>query len=82
MPIKLPKDTEKHLVASIKRFANDELDTDMGDLKAGFLLDFFLREAGPSIYNQAIAEAQAFLLDKAEDLPAARHEKEFGYYMR
>lgn len=80
MPIKLPKETEKALVASIKRFAHAELELDWGDLKAGLLLDYVLREVGPSIYNQAIADAQRYFAEKAEDLPGVRQEKEFGYW--
>lgn len=80
MPIKLPKETEKVLVASLKRFAREELELDWGDLKAGLVLDYVLREVGPSIYNQAIADAQGYFAEKAEDLPSARHEKEFGYW--
>ncbi|MEK6976761.1 MAG: DUF2164 domain-containing protein [Candidatus Thermoplasmatota archaeon] len=81
MPIKLSKETEKVLVASIKRFAKEELDLDIGDLKAGFILDFALREVGPTVYNQAIDDAARFMAEKVEDLPG-RHEKEFGYWKR
>jgi len=58
MAITLTPDTTKRLHGSIKRFAAEHLDEEMGDLKANLLLDFVLKEIGPSIYNTAIADAQ------------------------
>lgn len=81
VPIRLAKDTEKALVASIKRFAAEELDLDVGDLKAALVLDFILREVGPSIHNAALDEAARYFAEKVEDLPG-RHQKEFGYFAR
>lgn len=80
MPITFPKETEAQLLASIKRFAAEELDLDVGHLRASLLLDFFVKEIGPSIHNAALDEAQRFMAEKAEDLPNARHEPEFGYW--
>jgi uncharacterized protein (DUF2164 family) len=82
MTIKLQKDTEKYLVGSIKRFFEQNLDTDIGDLKAGMVLDFCIREIGPSIYNQAIADAQEYFQEKAADLAGSRFEAEFDYWKK
>jgi uncharacterized protein (DUF2164 family) len=57
MTLKLTDDTERHLVESIKRFFDEEMDEPVGDLKALRVLDFCLREIAPSVYNQAIADA-------------------------
>jgi uncharacterized protein (DUF2164 family) len=80
--IKLEKDTENHLIDSIKRFFCEEMDDDIGDLKAMRVLDFCLSEIGPSIYNQAIADAQSFFQDKALDLGAVRYEPERDFWRR
>jgi len=82
MTIKLQKDIEKHLLGSIKRFFEQNLDTDIGDLKAATVLDFCVREIGPSIYNQAIADAQEYFQEKAADLAAARFAAEFDYWKK
>jgi len=82
MPIKLQKETERYLLGSIKRFVAENMDEDIGDLKASLLLEFCLREIGPSIYNQAMADAQQYIQDKAADLPAARYEAEFDYWKK
>lgn len=82
MAIKLHDDAEKQLTGSIQRFFAQELDEDIGDLKAMLVLDFCLREIGPSIYNQAIADAQAFFQEKSLDLGAARYEPEFAFWQK
>jgi uncharacterized protein (DUF2164 family) len=82
MAIKLQKDTEKYLVGSIKRFFEQNLDTDIGDLKAVMVLDFCIREIGPSIYNRAIADAQEYFQEKAADLAGSRFETEFDYWTK
>lgn len=82
MPITLEPDIEKHLISSIKRFFAEELDDDIGDLKALLVLDFCLREIGPGIYNQAIVDAQAFFQEKSLDLGAARYEPEFAFWRK
>ena len=52
----------------------------MGDLKANLLLDFVLKEIGPSIYNTAIADAQTYFQGRVADLEGVCHEKEFTYW--
>jgi uncharacterized protein (DUF2164 family) len=54
----------------------------IGDLKARLLLDFCLRELGPSVYNQAIADAQAHMQDKVAELDGSCHEVEFAYWKK
>ena len=78
----LSPDATKRLVASIKRYAAENLDEEIGDLKAGLLLDYCLKEIGPSIYNQAIADAQAYFTGRVADLEGVCHEPEFGFSAR
>lgn len=80
MSITLHPDTSRQLQASIKRYFAEHLDEDIGNLKAGMLLDFCLREVGPVIYNRAIADAQAFLEARVADLEGVCHEEEFTYW--
>lgn len=80
MAIQLKPDTTRQLQASIKRFAAEHLDDEIGDLKAMLLLEFFLKEIGPSVYNQAIADAQKYFQERALDLEGVCYEKEFGYW--
>jgi len=60
MTIELQKETHDQLVRSIKRYFAENTESEIGDLKAAMLLEFCVKEIGPSIYNQAIADAQTF----------------------
>ena len=80
MAITLSSDTKQQLRASIKRYVAENLDQDIGDLKADALLDYFLKEIGPSVYNQAIADAQQYFQARAIDLEGVCFEREFGYW--
>lgn len=79
-PIKLPVETEHRSVASIKRFFEEHMDEDIGDLKAKLLLDFFLDEIGPSVYNGAVHDAQAIMQERVVDLDGVCYHDEFGYW--
>jgi len=80
MTITLSDDARKHSVASIKRYFLEELDQDIGELKAGLVLDFFLKEIAPTIYNGAIADAQTYLRDRLVDLEGACSAPEFSFW--
>ena len=80
MPIDLDPDARQQALASIKRFLAEELDLDVGDLKAGVVLQFVLEELAPVAYNRGVTDAQRFFQDRAVDLEGACHEKEFGYW--
>ena len=80
MAITLAPDVTKQLLASIKRYVAENLDQDIGDLKAGMLLDYVLKEIAPTVYNQAITDAQAYFQGRVADLDGVCFEKEFGYW--
>lgn len=82
MSISLAKETEKHLTSSIKRFFVEEMDDGIGDLKAMRLLEFFIREIGPNIYNQAIANAQGYIQEKASDPGDLYYQDEFDFWKK
>ncbi len=80
MPITLEPDEKKQAIASIRRYFTESWEQDVGDLKAGLLLDYFLQEIGPSVYNRAIGDAQVFFRDRVVDLEGTCYEKEFGFW--
>jgi uncharacterized protein (DUF2164 family) len=80
--IELNPEQKRRVVASIKTFAAQELDQDLGDLKAGLVLEFVLKEIAPSIYNQAIADAQAYVRDRVADLEGVCYHAEFAYWQK
>jgi uncharacterized protein (DUF2164 family) len=80
--ITLPPDTARRLKASIKQYFAEHHDEEIGDLKAEMLLDFCLREVAPSVYNKAIADAQAFMQGRVADLEGVCYEPEFAYWQK
>jgi uncharacterized protein (DUF2164 family) len=80
MAITLSPDARKQALASIKQYATENLDQELGDLQAGLLLDYVLKEIAPSIYNRAIHDAQTYLQDRVADLEGVCFEREFGYW--
>lgn len=80
MTITLSEDAQRLAIASLKRYVAEELEQDVGDLKAGLLLEFILKEIAPSVYNAAIADAQTFLRDRVADLEGACTVPEFAYW--
>jgi uncharacterized protein (DUF2164 family) len=82
MPIELPKESRAAAVKSIERYFRDELDERIGNIQAGALLNFFLAEIGPSVYNKAVADAQERMQMRAAELDIECHEDEFGYWQK
>ena len=80
MAIVLPKEIRDRLIASIKRYFEDALDHEIGDLKASLLLDYVLKEIGPSVYNQAISDAQARMGEMVDEIDSTCYEPELGYW--
>jgi len=80
LAISLTKEAKKQAIQSIKKYIAENFEEEIGDLKADLLLDFFLKEIGPTIYNHAISDAQAYLQDKVVDLDGSCYETEFGYW--
>jgi len=80
MPVTLSDDAADQARASIRRYAAEHLDQEIGELQARLLLEFFLKEIAPSVYNAAIADAQTYLRDRVADLEGACYAPEFGYW--
>ncbi len=82
MAITLSPETRRRVIDSIKRYFDEELDQEIGELRAGFVLDFLLKEVGPSIHNSAIVDAQARMQERVSELDESCFEPEFCYWQR
>jgi uncharacterized protein (DUF2164 family) len=82
MNLELPKQTRTAAIASIQRYFEENLPEPIGELPAGLLLNFFLEEIGPVIYNQAISDAQTRLQQRVADLNGELFADEFQYWPR
>jgi uncharacterized protein (DUF2164 family) len=82
MPIELPREERAQAIASIERYFNEELDQRIGNIGAGALLNFFLEEIGPLVYNQTVAQVQERLQARMQELDIEFHEDAFQYWRR
>ena len=68
MNLELTKQARAAAVGSVQRYFEENFPEPIGNLPAGSLLDFFIEEIGPVIYNKAIADAQARMQQHVVDL--------------
>jgi uncharacterized protein (DUF2164 family) len=74
MRIQLTDERRERMLRSIKKYFAETLDQELGDLAAERLLEFFVKELGAPVYNQAIQDARKFLLEKLDDLEGEFYE--------
>lgn len=74
--IKFSKDETEVLTRKIQLYFNDELDQEIGQFPAQFLLEFFTEEIGPYYYNRGLLDAQTVLEARVEGVTEAIYELE------
>jgi len=74
--IKISDDRKTALLGLLTEFYAEIFDEELSAYRAERLLNFFVKQLGPSIYNQAIADARAFMFEKLEDLDVEFYEPE------
>ncbi len=74
--IKFSKNEKDILIDKIQTYFQDELDRDLGQFEADFLLDFFAKEMGSFFYNQGLRDAQSVLEERLETINDAIYEIE------
>ncbi len=82
MKIELTKQAHASAIGSIRRYFEENFSEPIGELPAGSLLNFFVEEVGPVIYNQAIADAQTRLGQRVTDLNGELYLDEFQFWNR
>jgi len=80
MSIELRDDVRRQALASIQRYFEEKLELGCGELQARLLLDFFLEELAPTVYNEAVKDAQKYFQEHVADLEASCFEIEFTYW--
>jgi uncharacterized protein (DUF2164 family) len=78
--IELSKQTRADAITSIQRYFEENMPEPVGNLAARLLLNYFLEEIGPAIYNQAIADAQTRIQQRLSDLEGELFAPEFQYW--
>jgi uncharacterized protein (DUF2164 family) len=74
--IRLSDDRRQQLLTALKSYFAAEFDDPLSDFRAEGLLDFFVRELGPPIYNQGVRDAAAYVQAKLTDIEGDVYERE------
>ncbi len=64
------------IIAKIQSYFEQQLDQDIGQFDAEFLLDFFSDKIGPYYYNQGLQDAQAVIQNSLLNIGEAIEEIE------
>ena len=65
------KQEKDAIIRKIQEYFSAELEQEIGQFDAGFLLDFFADEIGPHFYNKGIHDAQAILQKRIDEIVEA-----------
>ncbi len=72
----LPKDAREAAAKALSRYLKDELDLEVTGFDAVFLTDFVTETLGPFFYNQGLADAQAILSKKLDEIGESIYQLE------
>ena len=74
--IKFNQDEKATLVQKIKLYFSEELDQQIGQFDAEFLIDFISEEMGAYYYNRGVQDAQQALSRKIDEISDALYDLE------
>lgn len=82
MSLELNKTEYAEALASLQKYAEQNLEEPLGNLAAGLLLEFFIEEVGPALYNRGVADAQARMQLRVAELDIEVHQEPFRYWLQ
>jgi uncharacterized protein (DUF2164 family) len=74
--VRLSDERKATLVGLVKNYFDDQFDEPISDFRAEGLIDFFVRELGPPVYNQGVRDACAYMQGKLTDVEGEVYEPE------
>lgn len=74
--IEFTRDEKSIIARKIQLYFQEELEQEIGQFDAEFLLDFFAEEVGSFFYNRGLYDAQAVLEDRLQNISEALYEIE------
>jgi uncharacterized protein (DUF2164 family) len=82
MAIELDKQETKEVLASLQKYFREELEEEIGEMRAKFLLEYFLKEIAPFAYNQGVKDAEMYFRGRIEDLSGTCFEEGLTYWSK
>jgi uncharacterized protein (DUF2164 family) len=66
--IMFSREEKEQIVKKVETYFSTELDQEIGNFEAEFLIDFFADEIGAYFYNRGLNDAQTLFSEKVEEL--------------
>jgi len=76
MRIELSEERREQLATEVQQLFLDEFERDLSEFQAERLIDFFMSQMGPPVYNQAVQDARRYVMAKLDDLDGEVYESE------
>lgn len=74
--IEFSREQKTVLVAKVQAYCEQQLDIEVGQFDAEFLLDFFSEEVGAFYYNQGLQDAQVVMQKRMDNIADDLYEIE------
>ena len=74
--IEFSKAEKELIIRKVQVYFSKELDQELGQFDAEFLLEFFANEVGAYFYNRGLRDAQSVIEAKVADIADALYETE------
>jgi uncharacterized protein (DUF2164 family) len=82
MAIELTKEEIADIVPSLRRYFREELELEISEMRAKFLLNYFLKEIAPLAYNQGVKDAESYFRGRVEDLSGTCFEPALTWWLK
>jgi uncharacterized protein (DUF2164 family) len=82
MAIELTKEEVADVIPSLRRYFKEELELEISEMRAKFLLNYFLKEVAPFAYNQGVKDAESYFRGRVEDLSGTCFEAALTYWLK
>lgn len=74
--IEFTSQQKQAMAKALQGYLEDELDVEIGQFDADFLLEFITSKFGPAFYNQGLADAETIMQRKIVDITDELYEIE------
>jgi uncharacterized protein (DUF2164 family) len=82
MAIEFTKQETADLVPSLQKYFREELEQELNEMDAKFLLAFIVKEIAPFAYNKGVADAERYFREKVEDLTGICFEPAMTFWLK
>jgi uncharacterized protein (DUF2164 family) len=80
MTIEISEESRKEAIASLQQYFRENMPEEIGNIAAGALLNYFLEEIAPVVYNKAVSDVQQRLQARIIDIDSEVYVDPFQYW--